>query len=93
MVCGDIPYENDEAICNAEVRFRARLTHECQDIIRRCLKLKPSDRPTLEDLLNHPWMSANLLDLSYQSEHHDSRQILVVALPERVRGTTKFALR
>merc|ERR1712110_1084393 len=31
MVCGDIPYENDEAICNAEVRFRTRLTHECQD--------------------------------------------------------------
>merc|ERR1719262_1539986 len=60
MVCGDIPYENDEAICNAEVRFRTRLTHECQDIIRRCLKVRPSDRPTLKDLLNHPWMSANL---------------------------------
>lgn len=60
MVCGDIPYENDEAICTAEVRFRTRLTHECQDIIRRCLKVRPSDRPTLKDLLNHPWMSANL---------------------------------
>ena len=60
MVCGDIPYENDEAICNAEVRFRTRLTHECQDIIRRCLKVRPSDRPSLEDLLNHPWMSASL---------------------------------
>jgi len=60
MVCGDIPYENDEAICNAEVRFRNRLTHECQDIIRRCLKIRPSDRPSLRDLLEHPWMSAHL---------------------------------
>merc|ERR1719192_78367 len=67
MVCGDIPYENDEAICNAEVRFRARLTHECQDIIRRCLKVRPSDRPTLKDLLNHPWMSANLPELNSAS--------------------------
>merc|ERR1712241_1549680 len=61
MVCGDIPYENDEAICNAEVRFRARLTHECQDIIRKCLKVRPSDRPSLKDLLNHPWMTSNSL--------------------------------
>ena len=80
MVCGDIPYYTDEEICNAEVRFRARLTHECQDIIRRCLKLRPSDRPTLEDLLNHPWMSANLyhlLPLAYQSEYFRCRQNLV----------------
>merc|ERR1719422_2258694 len=61
MVCGDIPYENDEAICNAEVRFRTRLTHECQDIIRRCLKVRPSDRPSLRDLLEHPWMSTSSL--------------------------------
>ena len=80
MVCGNIPYQTDEEICNAEVRFRARLWHECQDIIRRCLKLKPSDRPTLEDLLNHPWMSANLyhqLPLAYQSEYFRCRQNLV----------------
>merc|ERR1712242_695978 len=44
----------------AEVRFRARLTHECQDIIRRCLKVQPSERPTLRELLNHPWMTATL---------------------------------
>merc|ERR1712001_37120 len=67
MVCGDIPYENDEAICNAKVRFRARLTHECQDMIRKCLKVRPSDRPTLKDLLNHPWMSANLPELNSAS--------------------------
>jgi len=64
MVCGDIPYENDEAICNAEVRFPTRLTHECQDIIRRCLKIRPSDRPSLHDLLEHPWMSAHLPEVS-----------------------------
>ena len=61
MVCGDIPYENDEAICNAEVKFRARLSHECQDIIRKCLKMRPGDRPSLRDLLNHPWMTSTSL--------------------------------
>lgn len=67
MVCGDIPYENDEAICNAEVRFRARLTIECQDIIRKCLKVRPSDRPSLRELLNHPWMTSTSLPDSTSS--------------------------
>lgn len=73
MVCGDIPYENDEAICNAEVRFRTRLTHECQDIIRRCLKVRPSDRPSLRDLLEHPWMSTHLPESS-QSANTTNKQ-------------------
>ncbi len=60
MVCGDIPFEADEAICNAEVRFRTRLTHECQDLVRRCLRVRPNDRISLVDMLNHPWMSARL---------------------------------
>jgi len=67
MVCGDIPYENDEAICNAEVKFRARLTIECQDIIRKCLRVRPSDRPSLRELLNHPWMSSTSLPESSSS--------------------------
>lgn len=60
MVCGDIPFEQDEQICNAEVKFRARLTHECQDLIKRCLRIRPGDRIPLEDILCHPWMSADL---------------------------------
>ena len=50
-------------------------------LVRRCLKVQPSDRPTLEDLLNHPWMSANLnhlIDLSYQSEYFRCRQNLLI---------------
>merc|ERR1719422_116646 len=60
MVCGDIPFEQDEQICGAEVKFhRSRaLTLECQDLIRRCLRLRPSDRISIEDILNHPWMVA-----------------------------------
>ena len=81
MVCGDIPYSNAEEVCKARIWFRdTRLTDKCQDIIGRCLKVQPSDRPTLEDLLNHPWMSANLLDLSYQSEYFRCRQNLLTKI-------------
>ena len=64
MVCGDIPFEQDEQICNADIKFRTRLTHECQDLIRRCLRLRPNDRISIEEILQHSWMTANLDHLS-----------------------------
>jgi len=56
MVCGDIPFEQDEEITAAKPVFRKNLSPEVKDVICRCLSFNPSERPTLEALLECDWM-------------------------------------
>merc|ERR1711892_1047761 len=56
MVCGDIPFESDQQICNAELRFRYRVSAECQDLIQACLRVDTNQRATLASILHHPWL-------------------------------------
>jgi len=68
MVCGDIPFEKDEEICNAEVRFRCNLSKECQDLVLSCLKIRPKDRIKIDDILAHPWLAAADEDIHINSD-------------------------
>ena len=68
MVCGDIPYEQDDEICRAELSYKIDISAQARDLIRRCLSVKPSARPTLEEILAHPWMCTEALDIECSIE-------------------------
>ena len=57
MVCGDIPFEQDDQIVEASIKFRGQrqISRNCQHLIHQLLQYRPVDRPSLEQILLHPW--------------------------------------
>lgn len=61
MVCGDIPFEENEQIVSAVLNFPTTgsghqlVSRQCQDLIRNLLEYSPAERPSLEQILSHPW--------------------------------------
>jgi serine/threonine protein kinase len=61
MVCGDIPFETDSQIKKANLYFRDALglSEDLKDLIRACLNVSSSDRMSLAQLAEHPWLATN----------------------------------
>jgi len=68
MVCGDIPFEKDEEICEADVKFRVCVSPQCEALVLECLKIRPQDRISLDKILSHPWLADADNDFSIASD-------------------------
>lgn len=56
MVCGDIPFTTEAAIVACDIKLPTTLSPEVTELVRRCLSVKPEDRPSITDLLADPWV-------------------------------------
>jgi len=72
MVCGDIPFKESEFIVKREFKWRGHLSKEVKDLIYQCLAFRPEKRPSLETVLQHPWLTeaANKPAVPYNGKPH-----------------------
>ncbi|OZJ03553.1 hypothetical protein BZG36_04184, partial [Bifiguratus adelaidae] len=76
LVTGQLPFDDDNdvalqrKILNCEYSMPAHLSEENQDLLRRILKLEPTERLTIEQIRMHGWMRifAELPDLVLTDE-------------------------
>ena len=59
MVFGDIPFRNDHQIIRGFVKTSQLVSEELVDLLGLMLQVKPSDRPTIEQIMVHPWLLKN----------------------------------
>merc|ERR1712066_1195152 len=61
MVCGDIPFEEDEQILQGlpDWTEATPLSSHCQDLLASCLNTDPNQRTPLDRISSHPWMSGS----------------------------------
>ncbi len=57
LVCGDIPFDNDDEILEPVLTFPDHLSLHCCYLIRSCLQMKSEKRIKLEDVLSNPWIT------------------------------------
>jgi serine/threonine protein kinase len=62
MACGDIPFEQDDEICRAELVFKDGLSQSLKHLICSMLRVKPMHRLNLDEILEHPWMKKGQCD-------------------------------
>jgi serine/threonine protein kinase len=61
MLCGDVPYETDQQIQQAELVWfpQLKLSAEAKNLVSCCLKVDTEQRISLEQLAAHAWLSSS----------------------------------
>ena len=69
LVCGDIPFESDQAICSGQLLFITKVSCQCKDLIQARLRVCPGKMIGVEQIRNHPWMIATQHGPLEQDDH------------------------
>uniref|UniRef100_A0A667XZ38 Serine/threonine-protein kinase n=1 Tax=Myripristis murdjan TaxID=586833 RepID=A0A667XZ38_9TELE len=57
LVCGFPPFNTIQEISRGRVAFPKGISAECRHLIRWCLRSREEDRPSLEEIQLHKWLS------------------------------------
>jgi len=59
MLCGDVPYETDQQILQAELVWQVPLSQDAKQLISQCLNPDPECRISLQQLANASWLNTS----------------------------------
>ena len=59
MLCGDVPFETDQQICDGTIGWRddVKVSPMAKDLIHKCLNSNPEQRLSIREIRCHPWVS------------------------------------
>eukprot|EP00800_Vazella_pourtalesii_P005191 TRINITY_DN1604_c0_g5_i1.p1 TRINITY_DN1604_c0_g5~~TRINITY_DN1604_c0_g5_i1.p1 ORF type:complete len:292 (+),score=52.31 TRINITY_DN1604_c0_g5_i1:727-1602(+) len=56
MLCRQAPFKSVAHILSGEIEFQEHISDEARNLISHILQPDPDKRPSLEDILRHPWL-------------------------------------
>lgn len=78
MLCGTVPFKAGnmkdlhELIIKGKFEFERKLSDEAKDLIKGLIKIKPEERLSIPEILEHPWMNKNKEKNTENNENYQS---------------------
>ncbi|XP_060776783.1 serine/threonine-protein kinase pim-1-like [Neoarius graeffei] len=57
LVCGEMPFQNEEEIVDGSLHFKPSLSQACHHLIKWCLEQDPTKWPSLTQISEHEWFT------------------------------------
>ncbi|XP_051785518.1 serine/threonine-protein kinase pim-2-like isoform X2 [Erpetoichthys calabaricus] len=68
LVTGGPPFRKADEIIEGKLCFPTDTSQECKSLINWCLMFKPEDRPSLREILGHPWLQSTCPEMLQEEE-------------------------
>ncbi|KAJ8386995.1 hypothetical protein AAFF_G00161720 [Aldrovandia affinis] len=75
IVSGCLPFQTIDEVCMRSFTFPGTLSPEIRDFINQCLAFEEEERPTLQELLLHPWLRSVCLQTASERSSGDERGV------------------
>ncbi|PWN32131.1 Pkinase-domain-containing protein, partial [Meira miltonrushii] len=81
LVCGALPFDDDDdsvmkdKILKGDFELPDVLSEECLDLITKILQQDPTARPTIKDILRHPWFTKSMAPMQMETVNEDVHDV------------------
>lgn len=95
LVCGTLPFDDDDEavmkgkILQGDYDLPEHLSEECCGLITRILQQDPSVRPTIKDILVHPWFTKSMAPFPMETVDEDDGDLTYASADQHAKTDAK----